>query len=108
VLIQSLSHDFFSLSQFPPPCLYDWTSEGTKAKQILNGPLLLYCTNVFITRQFDAVFDARIGHAHGLEASTLNLDRWEGGGDGLLKVAAVKVRLEGRHRKPIINDHCVI
>jgi hypothetical protein len=23
-------------------------------------------------------------------------------------VAAVKVRLEGRHRKPIINDHCVI
>jgi len=72
---------FFSLNSPPPPCLYDWTSEGTKAKQILNGPLLLYCTNVFITRQFDAVF----GHAHGLEASTLNLDRWEGGGGRALK-----------------------
>jgi hypothetical protein len=28
---------------------------------------------------------ARIGHAHGLEASTLNLDRWEGGGGRALK-----------------------
>ncbi|KAJ6897417.1 hypothetical protein NC651_023320 [Populus alba x Populus x berolinensis] len=47
VLIQSLSHEFsLSLSQFPL-CLYDWGFRGEqKAQQILNGPLLLYCTNV--------------------------------------------------------------